>query len=77
MRRQGKNSSRLRSRSTRVLGPGPVAAGEAGVIVICLRCEHEWLGPADGPCPRCGCNPEDSGTLGASADEHVVRYRPV
>lgn len=22
--------------------------------VICGVCEHEWPGPADGACPRCG-----------------------
>jgi hypothetical protein len=33
--------------------------------VICCRCEHEWPGPADARCPRCGFDP--------ALDEHVVR----
>jgi len=26
---------------------------------ICGRCEHEWPGPGDGPCPKCGNKFED------------------
>ena len=27
--------------------------------VVCGKCEHEWDGPADGPCPKCNNDCED------------------
>jgi hypothetical protein len=37
------------------------------VTVVCGKCEREWFGPVDGPCPHCGFNPEESGKLRLAA----------